>query len=495
MAQKTIPELDAITALDSNTIFPVDSGVETFKATMAQVGDGVMKNATSNLFVGVYDATRSYSIADAVSYLGVVYVSLTNTNVNHTPLSDLTNWRLATRSIIGQSSSPTAVGTTTAIAHSADDNVAYLRGKNTGFVALSGLVQAYFSQAYSPTLSLWVMPSNDASGKVATSTDGVTWTEHASAIEANDWTCIRWFDELEIFVALAQSGTHRVAVSSDGLTWTAHSASSALGWNDVIFIPSTQTLVAVAVGGSNPIMTSTDSGATWTGHSSGALTPTGAITYSKKQGLVIMGITGGIAYSTDGFTLTSVNLPNSYDGGSVVYCEDLDLWVVGSFSAANSGDANIFYSRDGRNWFSSDLLNSKVNGIVYSKTLKLFIAMGSNMSTPFPYSISRNGRNWSTPNATMNVGAFTPFNMVYPDNVGFMAAGNFSWLLSKITATPQIVAGTYPGQTKKLIGCDALNGVAIPNGNGVSCIDTFVVSATKVQEIVWDAAGSVWIKI
>ena len=54
-------------------------------------------------------------------------------------------------------------------------------------------------------------------GKVATSPDGVTWTERT--VSTNNWWSVCWSPEQGVFCAVAQSG-NKAATSPDGETWT-----------------------------------------------------------------------------------------------------------------------------------------------------------------------------------------------------------------------------------------------------------------------------------
>lgn len=51
MAQKTIPELQASTVVDSNSLFIVDSGIQTFKVTATDVASGLQKLFTNPIAV------------------------------------------------------------------------------------------------------------------------------------------------------------------------------------------------------------------------------------------------------------------------------------------------------------------------------------------------------------------------------------------------------------------------------------------------------------
>ena len=87
-----------------------------------------------------------------------------------------------------------------------------------------------------------------ASGKLATSSDGITWTQRTSAID-NNMRCVAYGNGL--FVAAGFSG--KLATSPDGITWT--QGTSSFGTNNISGIGYGNGLF-VAVGASGMIATS-----------------------------------------------------------------------------------------------------------------------------------------------------------------------------------------------------------------------------------------------
>jgi len=95
-----------------------------------------------------------------------------------------------------------------------------------------------------------------------TSPNGTTWTDRGDQLGGTQGQSLVWSKELNLLVAVSQSGTNRVATSSNGITWNTLSV-SLNAWNDIEWSPALGLLVAVADSGTgNRVMTSSD-GINW----------------------------------------------------------------------------------------------------------------------------------------------------------------------------------------------------------------------------------------
>ena len=110
---------------------------------------------------------------------------------------------------------------------------------------------------------LLVFVSIDRKGYIITSSDGQNWTYRARPNGNVVGTSVCWSSELDIFVAVFESGSHKIMVSSNGRTWQIIEVTSNT-WGDVVWSPQLGLFVAVADSGTgNRVMTSPN-GTTWT---------------------------------------------------------------------------------------------------------------------------------------------------------------------------------------------------------------------------------------
>ena len=193
-------------------------------------------------------------------------------------------------------------------------------GKN--WTERTSTISNLIAVSWSPELSLFATISFN--GKTSSSPDGITWTERQS-INTAQGQDMCWSSELELFVAVAQTGTNRVAYSSDGLTWT-EVAVTLNAWNGVIWSASLGLFVAVADSGTgNRVMTSTN-GINWI---DGSITDRTwkTITWSEELGIFLVVATDGyIAYSSDGFTWIESVL--SGENNAVCWSAELGIFVI-----------------------------------------------------------------------------------------------------------------------------------------------------------------------
>lgn len=248
------------------------------------------------------------------------------------------------------------------------------------------------SKASLPSSSQWntVCYGNDkyvagADGKLAYSTDGLTWTQVSlpSAVSVKEVESICYGGDK--FVAVL-SVSNMALYSTDGVAWNTTSMPVNASWSSVCY--GSGKFVAVNHNGSNAAY-STD-GITWTRTT---LTFTGflhSVCYSGYSGgrFIAVGNSRDVAYSTDGITWqrTYNALPVNTGWRSVCYGSDASKFVA---VASN----NIAYSTDGATWTSATLpVSAGFRSIGYSTDNRRFVVVAYGSSVAL---VSVDGINWS----------------------------------------------------------------------------------------------------
>jgi hypothetical protein len=188
-----------------------------------------------------------------------------------------------------------------------------------------------------------------ASGKKATSPDGVNWTAVSdSKFGTTAILAIAYGNGT--FVAGGRSS--KMAYSSDGKTWTAV-ANSTFGDDPIN---------AIAYGGDKFVAGSTNwskmaystNGTSWTSISGGAGAQ--SITYGGGKFVTV----GGATYSSNGTSWTAANVSNMSEVGST-WDPRAVAWGNGKFVAAGY-DCKIAYSSDGATWTKVDNSTFRIPG-------------------------------------------------------------------------------------------------------------------------------------
>lgn len=109
-----------------------------------------------------------------------------------------------------------------AVATSSNADVGMYSSDGITWSGTSGL-NSSSTVAWSPTLAKFVSVrlSGVAAARVQVSTNGISWTDTGVAVTTNTWNTVLWSNQLELFVALSESGgTSHIMTSPDGITWT-----------------------------------------------------------------------------------------------------------------------------------------------------------------------------------------------------------------------------------------------------------------------------------
>lgn len=238
--------------------------------------------------------------------------------------------------------------------------------------------------AYSKSLGLYV--ALFASYDVLISTDRETWIRYTISGVGQTWQNIVWSPELGLFCTLSNHALS--ATSPDGINWTTHSMVSPLPDDGVRFFALCWSPeLSLFVGSGEGWLITSPNGANWTTRIPGSMTPyLEDICWSKELSLFV-GVSQSathVATSVDGITWLNRSAP--YTSLCVAWSKELGLFV-----APCSPTANVQTSPDGVNWTGHAITYSTGFDIVWSRRLKLFIAVGGNPSLM----TSTNGVDWS----------------------------------------------------------------------------------------------------
>jgi|Laugrefa1bdmlbdn_1035148.scaffolds.fasta_scaffold23924_1 hypothetical protein len=161
----------------------------------------------------------------------------------------------------------------------------------------------------SNALTLYVAVGN--SGKLASSPDGITWTQRTSQFSTDDIYDIAYGNG--VWVAVGSAG--KISTSTDGEIWTARTSGTATRLVSIAYGNG----VWVAGGESGVLRTATDPTSTWTSRTS-TITNSVFTYYAPSQAIWLagsdVGTTGALASSTDAVTWTARTAPFTMAGAT-----------------------------------------------------------------------------------------------------------------------------------------------------------------------------------
>jgi len=238
------------------------------------------------------------------------------------------------------------------------------------------------SVVWSSELRRFVAVAEGGTGRVMTSTDGITWIIPVStpALVDNSWSSVCWAAELGLFVAVGYTGTgNRVMTSPDGINWTTQSGIQNSNWHSVCWSPELQLLVAV---GASVIMTSSNA-VTWTTRTSPVSINWRAVCWSSELSLfVAVANTGSgnrVMTSSNGITWTSRTSAADNSWEAICWAAEIGAFVA----VATSGTGNrIMSSFDGITWTTqTNPVNNEFRGICWASELSIFVAVSNNLGS------------------------------------------------------------------------------------------------------------------
>jgi hypothetical protein len=220
-----------------------------------------------------------------------------------------------------------------------------------------------------------------------------TWTQRTTV--TGEWRSVCWSPKLRLFVAVSVGQTYRVMTSSNGITWAPITITENNSWFRICWSQELEIFVAVSNDGNNRVMYSYD-GRNWNYRPSA---PTNGIWYALCWSPELRKF---LAVSYYGDTMTSSNGINWNSGSNcgffatdACWSAELSLFVIVSQNSNLSQP--VATSISGSTWILRTAPSANWNRVSWSKELGLFVAIAANFGGSTNYVMtSSNGINWTT---------------------------------------------------------------------------------------------------
>jgi hypothetical protein len=228
-----------------------------------------------------------------------------------------------------------------------------------------------------------------------------TWTSRRAAA-GNNWYSVCWSPELRLFVAIAEGGANKVMISSNGINWISRTAAGGGGsyWQCVCWSPQLRLFVALGTVNNSTTdvraMFSSD-GVSW----SPATSPPEPnlwrdVCWSPELGLFLAVANGGsgtnrIAISSNGKNWTGI-VPSGTQAGWYRCCWSPQLRI---FVIIAGNPHAVIISSNGTTWSRGSITDRNWSTVCWSPELGIFLAVSA--GTPIRVTTSSNGITWTDP--------------------------------------------------------------------------------------------------
>ena len=250
------------------------------------------------------------------------------------------------------------------------------------------------SLGYDPGADRWVA---GGTGAWYSDDDGATWTASGGGLGANNVEAVLWCEGPDVWVIVGTNG--KMASSTDGITFTARTNTFTAASTIWALACDGTTIVAGSDGGTGEIETSTD-GTTWTSRTAPTV-DIRALTWGR--GLFIAAGLAEIWTSPDGTTWTETTQHNV-----TTLIKGL-AFGRGRFVLAASDAEQVAYSDDGLVWTLGlnigDPTNTDLHALAYSEALGRFIAVGEEALLDHVVATSLDGKLWQLTDAGLTTNA------------------------------------------------------------------------------------------
>ena len=272
-----------------------------------------------------------------------------------------------------------------------------LNGIDWTYSYIDSNANSYFKQlCWSPQLNLLIaLYGNNASTILYKSTDGIIWT--SVTIPSGTWTYIKWISSFNKFIAVASGGTNRYMSSSDGNIWIAELLPTTSLNYSIDYSPSLNLAIISTLSNPTKYYTSSD-GNSWTERSminNGTTVATineSNITWISQLNMFIYTWNNSSTYyiSYDGLTWTSSLFSLSIDeitlSASLKSITSKPVWInkfnkLYILRTSVNGDlySRIMESSDGINWnnmYSIPAIHNAYSNLYWSNDTNTLLAYG-----------------------------------------------------------------------------------------------------------------------
>ena len=299
----------------------------------------------------------------------------------------------------------------------------------------------------------WIAVGTATGGTVASSYDGITWTQAVNPFSGGEGKGIAYSGSYWVAVGYNSGGAVCIATSTDGISWTDPSNNPFSGGGGQGIAWSSSQNKWVVVGRNSTltvcIATSTD-GMTWTDSSNNPFSGGIAlgIAYNGYYWVAVgnnSGATVSIATSPDGITWTdSSNNPFSGAyGHGIAYSPSQNKWVAVGYNSGHT--VCIATSPDGMTW--ADASNNPFSGgvargIAYSSSANRWVAVGNSLYGGVCIATSTDGMTWTDSSNNPFTGG-EGFGIAYsPSQNKWIAVGYNSGFTVCIATSPDGITWT-----------------------------------------------------
>ncbi len=187
--------------------------------------------------------------------------------------------------------------------------------------------------------------------------------------DSNTFNDVIYIDYLELYIGVSDSTSNNIKISKNANRWDNINISSSILFSCIGYSSS----LIIALPDNGNLYITSENGYDWDIRT--LPTTTGnwnSISWSLKLKMFIaVSLNGDVIKSINGIDWNVINLSNTYNRSSVIWVDDLEIYIITSLSNSTTP---ISYSYDSINWVDISFENSiSIYSIAWSSPLKMFI--------------------------------------------------------------------------------------------------------------------------